>query len=59
MTVAICWGSTTAGCIPFAGQEFREVAGPAFESGVTQIVNGVLEGLFAVVQPDSIATDGT
>ena len=59
MTVAICWGSTTAGCIPFAGREFRTVAGPAFQSGVTQIVNGVLDGLFAVVEVDTTTDSST
>jgi hypothetical protein len=39
------------GCI-WGGEEFREVAGPAVQSGVTQIVTGLLDGLFATIAPD-------
>ena len=41
-----------AGCVPF-GREFREAASPAVRTGVTEIVNGVLEGIFAVVDQNA------
>ncbi len=40
------------GC-PLTGTEFRDQALPAVQSGVTEIVNGLLDGLFAVVEPDT------
>jgi hypothetical protein len=43
--------SLTIGCL--TGAEFRAVAGPGVESGVKSIVNGVLDGLFAVIAPDA------
>ncbi len=41
---------------PLAGREFRDAAGPAVESGVTQVVNGLLSGLFAVIEPEPQTT---
>jgi len=41
-----------SGC-DLLGKEFRQVAGPMVQSGVTDIMNGVLNGLFAVFEPDS------
>lgn len=35
-----------------AGKEFRSIAGPAVQQGVSSIVNGLLDGVFAVVAPD-------
>ncbi len=43
---------TVAGC-PLAEPDFRAAALPAVESGVTQIINGLLNGVFAVIEPDS------
>ena len=45
----------TAGCT--VGREFREAAGPAVQSGVTQIVNGLLDGLFAAIEPEATTDD--
>lgn len=41
-------------CIP--GREFRAVATPAFQSGVSQILNGILDGVFAAVavEPENL-----
>jgi len=50
--IALC-GVT--GCV--TGREFRKVAGPAVQTGVTAIVNGLLDGIFAVIEPDT-TTDG-
>lgn len=35
-----------------SAQEFRAVAGPSVHSGVTDIVNGLVDGMFAVIEPD-------
>ena len=40
------------------GREFREAAVPLVESGVKDIVNGMLDGLFAAIEPDD-TTDGS
>lgn len=43
-----------AGCGDGAfGKEFREVTAPTFETGVMTIADGLLEGLFAVYNPDA------
>ncbi len=39
------------GC-PIQGTLFRETALPAIQTGVTAIMNGMLEGFFAVIQPE-------
>ncbi|MFQ5412868.1 MAG: hypothetical protein ACE5E6_00275 [Phycisphaerae bacterium] len=44
------------GCLP-DGREFRDVAGPNVESGVRSVVTGLLDGLFAVIDPDPVGTD--
>lgn len=38
------------------GQEFRAAAGPAFETGINAILDGLVDGVFAVIEPDG--TDG-
>jgi len=40
----------TLGCE--AGREFRSAALPAIESGVSSILNGVLDGFFAAIEPE-------
>ncbi len=47
-----------AGC-DMLNKEFRQVAGPAVQSGVTDIVNGLLDGVFAVINPDTSDDPGT
>lgn len=45
------------GCV-LNGPDFLGAALPAIQSGVTTIVDGVLEGIFAVIQPEAgTATD--
>ena len=52
-----------AGC--WTGTEFRSTAIPAVRAGVSQIVDGLLNGLFAAIEPegtsgsDSSDTPGT
>lgn len=55
----VCGLFALPGCL--TGDEFRAVAGPGVKSGVTSIVNGVLDGLFAIVEPDTsrASTDGS
>ena len=50
-------GST--GCIPTRGVQFREAALPAIESGVSSIMNGVLDGIFAAIEPETSASTDT
>lgn len=38
------------GCV--LGKEFRAVASPAIHSGVSEILTGVVDGVFAVIEPD-------
>ncbi len=47
------------GCDSDFAKEFRQVAGPSIESGVSSILNGVLDGLFAVADPDDTSSDTT
>ena len=44
--------SVVSGCAD-VGRDFRTAAGPAIESGVRSIVDGVLDGLFAVIEPET------
>lgn len=46
----------SAGCV--TGTEFRAAAGPAVQQGLTLILDGVVDGLFAVVEPDTETTSG-
>lgn len=39
-----------------AGRDFRTAALPAVESGVTLILNGVLDGIFAAIRPEPQTT---
>jgi len=51
----LCLGMLiAAGCE--SSQQFREAAGPALESGVNSILDGLVDGFFAVYEPDEPAT---
>lgn len=39
------------------GREFRDAAGPALQSGVTSILTGLVNGVFAAIEPEP-DTDG-
>lgn len=45
-----------AGCV--GGREFRETALPAIHSGVSSILNGLVDGVFAAIEVDPL-TAGT
>ena len=45
--------STQLGCIPYSGTQFREAAIPALQTGVTSIMVGLIDGVFAVVDVES------
>jgi hypothetical protein len=45
--------STQTGCIPYSGTQFRETAIPAVQTGVTSIVVGLIDGVFAAVDVES------
>ena len=42
---------TTGGCDD--AEEFRAVAGDSVEQGVNLIADGIIEGIFAVIEPDA------
>jgi len=48
---------TQASCVP--GYEFRTVATPAIQNGVSQILNGLLDGFFAAIAPEPESTPDT
>lgn len=39
-----------------AGREFRSIAGPAVQSGVSSILDGLVDAVFAVIEPDPETT---
>ena len=49
ITFIVLFLGLQAGCL--ASQRFRDAAGPALQSGITDIVNGLLDGFFAVIDP--------
>ncbi len=49
MQVSLCTGE--------AGVEFRTAAGAGIKSGVLSIVNGAVEGLFAIVEPNATSAE--
>ncbi len=46
----------STGCL--SGREFRDIAGPAVHSGVALILDGLVDGVFAVIDPDTAAGSG-
>ena len=58
--ISLGLGGSTAfsfgGCEAHA-DEFREAAAPALRTGVDSLMDGLVEGVFAVVEPESSSTD--
>ena len=69
-----CWSSTVGRCVVWATiglavalmsgcslitDEFRATAVPALQTGVQSILTGLVDGLFAVVDPGTSATSAT
>ena len=48
---------TLAACGCTVGGEFRAAALPAIRGGVSAILNGLVDGVFAAVEPDSAEPD--
>lgn len=46
------------GCDIRSAQEFRAVAGPALEQAANALADGLLDGAFAVFEPDDSGSDG-
>ena len=44
-------------CIPYSGTQFRETALPAVQTGVSAIMNGLLDGLFASIEVETAAAE--
>jgi hypothetical protein len=40
-----------------AAEEFRSVAGDSLHAGVTSIATGLIDGMFAVLEPDGASAD--
>jgi uncharacterized membrane protein YfcA len=55
-SAVVIWMGAAAGCE--VGREFRAAATPAVQSGVTQIVNGLMEGFFAAIEVDTPSDSG-
>jgi hypothetical protein len=51
--VAMAGLAGQTGCIPFNGVQFREAALSDIQSGVTSIVNGLIDGVFAAIAVES------
>ena len=59
--IAVRWmaGVTAAGLLALAtgctltDKEFRTIAGPQLEAGINSILDGLVDGLFAVIEPDT------
>lgn len=54
----VCVLGCLMGLLPLAGcelvnQEFRAAAGPALESGVDAILDGLVDGFFAILEPNA------
>ncbi len=45
------------GCIPIEGTQFREAALPAIETGMSAILNGILDGVFATIEVETQTSD--
>lgn len=48
---------TQTGCL--TGPEFRAAALPAMESGVEQILDGLVDGIFAAIEPETSTEEDT
>ena len=48
-----------AGCIPYSGTQFRETAIPALQTGVTSIMNGLIDGIFASIDVEPETSGGS
>jgi hypothetical protein len=48
---------TAAGCTGEFGQQFRDAAGPQLETGINALLDGIVQGAFAVYEPDEDTTD--
>ena len=46
-----------AGCIPYSGTQFRETAIPSLQTGVTSIMNGLIDGIFAAIEVEPETSD--
>ena len=56
-TIAMVVAATSStGCL--AGREFREIAVPAVHSGLSLILDGLVDGVFAVIDPDNAVGAG-
>jgi len=51
--------ASQAGCIPYSGTQFRETAIPSLQTGVTSIMNGLIDGIFAAIEVEPETSSGS
>jgi hypothetical protein len=59
VAVVVMLAAMACGCDGKLGKEFRETASSSLQSGLTEIATGLINGAFAVYDPDTTATDDT
>ena len=52
-------GSMLTGCEEAVRNEFRTAAATSLQSGLSAILDGIVDGIFAVIEPDETTTDTT
>ena len=52
----VAWLVVAPGCI--SGRAFREAALPSLEAGISLVLDGILDGVFAAIEPET-QTDAT
>ena len=59
IVAAVCaFGSLNqVGCLPVRGTEFLDAAIPSIQTGVNAILDGLVAGAFAAIEPDANASD--
>jgi len=62
-SLIVGWGVSGATALSFGGceqhaDEFREAAGSTVKDGVNTLLDGFVDGVFAVVEPDDEGDDG-
>jgi len=61
LLVIVVLGAGTTGCVCTAGwcATFRDVANPLFQAGATDIVTGIINGIFALLEPQDDSASAT
>lgn len=57
VVVTLVGGAQLGACNTTLAREFRSVAGTGLQQGVTTIANSLIDGVFAVLEPDATTGD--